>query len=284
MNNNGINDVNNAGAPIRHRLLGIDEGRQQLSLIDTAAAGPLWTIDLADYPLARDMQLLDPERVLVGYDRGFFILEIATGKILGDCSRWTEVTAVTRRDDGHTLVTGFNLDGNGGINVLTLDRELNLVHSAYRGGDYVRLMRVTPEGNYLLCMNDHILETTPMLRGVRRFAAPGFEHAWKAERRSDGLTLVSAGYGAFMAVFDAAGVCLGRFGGVADVPDEVAPFFYASFAQLPDGRLLVANWQGHGPDNGDKGCQLLEFDRGNRLVGTWSGGAWISSLQGILVV
>jgi hypothetical protein len=288
VNDNDTNHANfgapSASAPIRHRLLGIDEGRQQLSLIDTTQAGAAWTIDLADYPLARDMQRLDPERVLVGYDKGFFVLEIATGAVLGNCARWTDVTAVTRRDDGFTLVTGFNLDGNGGINVLTLDQDLNLVHTAFREGDYVRLMRATPEGNYLLCMNDHILETTPMLRSVRRFAAPGFEHAWKAERRGDGTTLVSAGYGAFMALFDANGELVKTFGGAEEVPAEVAPFFYASFVQLPEERLLVANWQGHGPDNGDKGCQLLEFDRDGVLAGTWSGGAWISSLQGILVL
>jgi hypothetical protein len=194
------------------------------------------------------------------------------------------VSAVCRRPDGSTLVTGYNLDGSGGINVLTLDRGLNLVHTARRDGDYVRLMRTTPQGSYLLCMNDHILEATPDLAELRRFAAPGFEHAWKAERRADGSTLVSAGYGAFMAVFDTAGQCVQRFGAAADVATEVAPFFYASFEQLPGGRLLVANWQGHGPDNGAKGCQLLEFDSQGRLLDSWSAPRHISSLQGILIV
>ena len=87
-----------------------------------------------------------------------------------------------------------------------------------------------------------------------------------------------------MAVFDAAGQCLQRFGGAADVAAAVAPFFYASFEQLPDGRLLVANWQGHGPDNGAKGCQLLEFDAQGRLLDSWSAGQHISSLQGLLIV
>lgn len=269
---------------IQHQFLAIDEGRQQLSLVDTGGPGILWTIALDAYPLARDMQRLDRERALVGYDRGFFEIDIASGRILGACERWTEVTAVCRQPDGSTLVTGFNLDGSGGINVLTLDPEWNLVHTARRDGDYVRLMRVTAAGTYLLCMNDHILETTPDLADVRRFAAPGFEHAWKAERRADGSTLVSAGYGAFMALFDAAGACIRRFGAASDVPAEVAPFFYASFAQLDDGRLLVANWQGHGPDNGHKGRQLLEFDAVGRLQGSWSAGDRISSLQGILVL
>jgi hypothetical protein len=266
------------------RLLAIDEGRQQLSLIDTTTDTFHWTLDLSAYPLARDLQRLDQHRVLVGYDRGFFELDIESGRVLTSCDRWTEVTATHRQSDGSTLVTGWNLDGTGGVNVLTLDPEWRLVKNARRDGDYVRLMRVTHEGSYLLCTNDHILETTPDLSQLRRFAAPGFEHAWQAERLAGGRTLVSAGYGAFMALFDQAGDVIRRFGAADQVPQGVAPFFYATFRHLPNGHLLVANWQGHGPDNGDKGPQLLEFDGDGRLVGTWSAPQRISSLQGILPV
>ena len=269
-------------ADIETRFLAIDEGLQRLHLIDTRASRFAWTLDLADYPLARDMQRLDEDRVLVGYDEGYFELEWRTGRVLADCRRWREVTAVTRRADGATLVTGMNLDGRGGVNVLTLDAAGEVVHTAYRDGDYVRLMRVTPQGTYLLCTNDHIKETTPELVELRRFSAPGFEHAWKAERLADGSTIVSAGYGAFMSVFDAGGKLVRRFGAVSQVPAAVAPFFYATYAFLPDGQLLVANWQGHGPDNGHKGAQLLQFDSRGQLAATWSAPDRISSLQGLL--
>jgi hypothetical protein len=266
------------------RLLAIDEGRQQLSLIDTATNTFHWTLDLADFPLARDMQRLDPHRVLVGYDRGFFELDIDSGRILSSCARWTDVTGAHRLPDGNTLVTGYNLDDTGGVNVLTLDRNNDTVRIARRDGDYVRLMRTTLAGTFLLCTNDHILETTPELAAIRRFSAPGFEHAWQAERLPDGTTLVSAGYGAFMALFDTDGNLVQRFGDAAQVPREVAPFFYATFRHVADGHLLVANWEGHGPDNGHKGRQLLKFDAERRLVGTWSAPERISSLQGILPV
>jgi hypothetical protein len=266
------------------RFLGIDEGRQQLSLIDTRSGEFAWTLDLAAYPLARDMQRLDDERVLVGYDRGYFELDWRSGRVLADCCRWAEVTAVTRRADGATLVTGMNLDGRGGVNVLTLDAGGRLLHSAYRAGDYVRLMRVTPQGTYLLCTNDHIKETTPELVELRRFSAPGFEHAWKAERLDNGCTLVSAGYGAFMALFDAQGELRQRFGEAGSVPEQAAPFFYATWAYQPDGQLLAANWQGHGAYNGHKGEQLLRFDSAGRLTGAWSSRERISSLQGLLLV
>jgi len=280
-------DMTRMTTTIACRLLAIDEGRQQLSLVDTATSTFHWTLDLARYPLARDLQRLDAQRALVGFDRGFFEIDIDTGRVLSVCDHWTGVTAVHRRADGNTLVTGWNLDGTGDVNVLTLDGALQLVDVARCAGDYVRLMRVTRAGTYLLSTNDHILETTRDLVPLRRFAAPGFEHAWLAERLPDGGTLVSAGYGAFMAEFDAEGALVRRFGG-ADEVDAVAPaaapFFYATFQRLADGRLLVANWQGHGPDNGHKGRQLLAFDAARRLVGTWSAPEHISALQGILVV
>lgn len=269
---------------LQYTILAIDEGRQQMSLVDTSTSQFFWTIELSDFPLIRDLQRLDERHVLAGFDRGFLELDIATGRVIRSCARWTEVTGARRQPDGITLLTGFNLDGTGGINVLTLDRDLNVIHTARRDGDYVRLMRPTSEGTYLLCMNDHILETNPDLVEVRRFATPGFEHAWKAERRGDGTTLVSAGYGAFMALFNREGECVKRFGAVTDMPSDVAPFFYATFQELADGSLLVANWQGHGPDNGGKGSQLLKFGPDGTLCGTWSNGERISSLQGILVV
>jgi hypothetical protein len=267
---------------ISRRLLTIDEGHQRMWLVDTSTDTFHWQVDLGDFPLARDMQRLDAQRALVGYDHGFFELDIESGRVLKSCARWTEVTSVHRRADGCTLVTGYNLDGTKGVNVLTLDTDLQIIDIARRDGDYVRLMRPTPENTYLLCTNDHIVETSLQLVEIRRFAVPGFAHAWKADRLAEGRTLVSAGYGTFMALFDSAGNCIKRFGTPDQVPVGVEPYFYATFHQLENGNLLVANWQGHGPDNGSKGEQLLEFNAAHQLIGTWSSPDRISSLQGIL--
>jgi len=279
---------------MEHQLLAVDEGRQRLSLIDTRDPAAGWTLSLDELPLARDLQRLGPDRALIGYDRGFFELEIGTGAVSNVCDRWRDVTAVRRLPDGSTLVTGTNLDGtdvdgtdgthgNDGIFVLTLDGELRETARIRRDGDYVRLMRPVLDG-YLLCSNDHILETDLALNERRRLQAPGFEHAWMAQRQPDGTTLVSAGYGAFMARFDVRGALIGTFGRSGEVAPEVSPFFYATFQVLADGRIVVANWQGHGPDNGGKGRQLLEFSPSGKLLDSWSDPEKISSLQGILVL
>lgn len=264
------------------RLLAIDEGRQRLHLIDTAAPGAGWQRDMADFPLPRAMQRTSPDLVLIGYDRGFVELNIETGAVQRVCDRWRGVTAVHRLDDGRTLVAGMDLTGvANSIDLLTLDRDMNVMAHVRRDGDYVRGMTRLSTG-YLLCTNDHILETDEALQPLRKLAAPGFEHAWKAHRFADGSTLVSAGYGGFMARFAADGQLTGTFGGAGQVPADVAPFFYASFVVLDNGHILVANWQGHGADNGHKGRQLLEFSVDGQLLASWSDPQRISSLQGIL--
>jgi hypothetical protein len=55
------------------------------------------------------------------------------------------------------------------------------------------------------------------------------------------------------------------------------------FEPLPDGGFLVANWQGHGPDNGAKGRQLIHFGPDGRYLDSCSLPG-VSSLQGILVL
>jgi len=269
---------------ICHQLLGIDEGAQRLLLIDTEDKKFGWTIDLTDFPCARDMQRIAWNRAIVGFERGFLEVDILSGRILNVCENWAGVTAVTRRVDGCTLLTGWNLDGSGGVNVLTLDAEFNTTNVARREGDYVRLMRTTPTGSYLLSTNDRILETREDLTLLREFRADGFEHAWLAERLSDGSTLVSAGYGATMARFDSNGCLTLSYGHERDLPLEVKPFFYATFQILQGSGVLVANWQGHGADNGRKGQQLLEFNHSGKLLGAWSDSDRISSLQGLLLL
>lgn len=265
-------------------FIAIDEGRQRLSLFDSDRPGPLWSLDLAALPLARDLQRLDDDRVLVGYDRGFFILEIAKGTVLSVVDRWRRVTGARRGKDGTVLVTGLGLEGEGGVQVLRVDFKGGLLGAARREGDYVRLMRPTARGTYLLASDDHILETDENLVALRRLEAPGFRHAWLALERPGGSILVSGGYGAFMARFDAEGRLLSTFGRKGEVPEAVSPNFYATVQALEGERILVANWQGHGPGKGAKGRQLLEFDAEGRYVDSWSDKENISSLQGLLVL
>ena len=230
------------------------------------------------------MQLIGDDRLLVGYDGGYFVVRISDGTELHRCGRWNDVTSVTRLRDGRTLITGQDLEGNRGVTVLTLDGEDGLIRTDVREGDYVRLMTVAGEDRYLLSVNDHICETGKDLVTRRIFRAEGFLHAWQSLPLENGEIIVSAGYGAFLARFSPLGQLLQKFGTAGEVPSEAAPFFYASIRRDSRGNLLAANWQGHGPDNGTKGRQLLKFSPEGRYLESWSFPQDVSSLQGLLIL
>jgi hypothetical protein len=64
----------------------------------------------------------------------------------------------------------------------------------------------------------------------------------------------------------------------------VHPFFAAMFQLLPNGNVVMANWQGHGDGHGREGIQLLEFNAAGEIVWSWGQAEQISSLQGVLVL
>jgi len=177
-----------------------------------------------------------------------------------------------------------NLAGITGVVVLELDANDREVHRAVFPGDYVRLIRQTEQGTYLMCCNDRIREGSRDGQYLREFPVEGFFHAWKALRLPNGNLMVSAGYGAFVVELDPNGRVLRKFGGKESVPEKVRPFFYAMFQLLPNGHVVQANWQGHGPGFGQSGVQLLEFNPAGEIVWTWSKADLISSLQGLLVL
>jgi len=269
---------------LSYRFLGVDEGTQNLLSAHTRDNHVLWKKSLGGYPTARAMQALDDGTVLVGYDRGYFVINAGDGEVLHSCSRWKNITSASRLSDGTTLLTGLNLEGREGVCVLSLDRDDALVHTAVRPGDYVRLMTPVGSDTFLLSVNDHICETDRELKTVKTMNAEGFLHAWQSYRYDDGRTLVSAGYGGFLALFSKEGNLLKTFGGKDDVPEEVNPNFYASVRVAADGNILVANWQGHGPDNGHKGKQLVCFSPEGEYLAGWSFPDDISSLQGLLLL
>lgn len=269
---------------LHYEFLCIDEGRNALLRADSSSKKIHWRIDLTDYPLARDMQRLDHETVLVGYENGYFECDIATGRISHICGNWNQVTSARRMSDGKTLVTGLNLEGSEGVCVIALDSNDSVIEKQTRAGDYVRLMRPGHGDTFLFCTNDHIVETDSHLVEIRRFQCDGFLHAWKPMVLPDDSILISAGYGAFMARFSPNAELLQIFGKKEDLPLEVEPNFYASFEITNDGNILVANWQGHGPHNGHKGRQLICFSSEGDFLDAWSFSDDISSFQGLLLL
>jgi hypothetical protein len=268
---------------IQHEFICIDEGRANLLHIDERDESKNWITPIGQ-PQSRDMQLVGGRRILIGHHHGYTEFDLASGRALKVFAPLAGVTAARRQANGHTLLAGVNLAGMTGVVVLELDANDREIHRAIFPGDYVRLIRQTAQGTYLMSCNDRIREGSREGRYLREFPASGFYHAWKALRLPGGNLLVSAGYGAFLVELDPAGRVVRQFGGKDCVPEAVRPFFYAMFHLLPNGHVVVANWQGHGEGLGASGVQLLEFDDGGEIVWSWSRSELISSLQGVLVL
>jgi len=268
---------------IQHDFIAIDEGNGALLRVNERDPAKNWCVPIG-HPQARDMQLVGANRILIGHHHGYTEFDIATGSTLRELGALEGVAAARRQPDGHTLLAGVNLSGITGVVVLELDAAGNEVHHAVFPGDYVRLIRQTRAGTYLMCCNDRIREGSREGVYLREFPVEGFYHAWKALRLPNGHLLVTAGYGAFVVELDAAGQIVRKFGGKAQVPEKVRPFFYATFQLLANGNVVLANWQGHGPGFGNSGVQLLEFNPEDEIVWSWSKAELISSLQGVLVL
>jgi hypothetical protein len=237
-----------------------------------------------DFPKTRDMQLIGGGRLLIGYEHGYLEYNLANGALLKKYDKLAGVTSVRRQPDGTTLVAGVNLDGNKGVCVLTLDKNDNIKNTTVYEGDYVRLIRQTAQGTYLLSCQNKLHEAGPDGRILKTHSVEGFRNMWKAVRLPDKHIIASSGYGAFMVELDATGAIVRKWGGKGQVPDEVKPNFAATFQLLENGNVVLANWQGHGPGHGKSGVQLVEYDKSGKIVWQWSQSDMISSLQGVLVL
>jgi len=268
---------------IQHEFICIDEGLGTLLHINEHDESKNWRAPIGQ-PQSRDMQLIGGNKILVGHHHGYSEFDLSIGRLVKEFKSLEGVTATRRQPNGHTIIAGVDIPGAKGVAVLELDANDREVHRGIFPGDYVRLIRQTEQGTYLMSCNDRIREGSRDGKYLREFPVDGFYHAWKSLRLPNGHLIVTAGYGAFVVELDADGKIARKFGGKESVPEKVRPFFYAMFQLLSNGNIVLANWQGHGPGFGHSGVQLLEFNPAGEIVWSWSKADLISSLQGVLVL
>lgn len=295
------------GAPIQHDFLAIDEGLMNVMHVNEANPKQNWLVHIG-HELPRDMQLEGGGRLLISHDRGYSEYDIATGNRIKDVASYHDVSSVRRLPNGNILVAGVDFDGvklNRGhdpvgdpkgrhVLFVEYDPSGQAVRRTTYVGDYLRLVRQTTDGTFLCACNTLFREADGSGNWTREYSVPGLQHAWMALRLPSGNVLMSSGFGtsippgkggsAFMVELDASGKIVRKFGAAGQVPARVRPYFYGMFQILPNGDVVVANWQGHGPGHENSGVQLMEFDPQGSIVWEWSDGAFVSSLQGILIL
>ena len=259
-----------------------DEGLSQLSYEDVMNPANNWYVPV---PPGRDIQLVGHGLVLIGTGKGYEERKITTGEKVAELTSFEGTLSAHRLRNGNTLLTGMNWQGKQGVVLVEVDRSGAIKRQiAYGGFTYLRLVRETPSGTFLVAAEDTLFEGNAagdILWKIKINGRRDKPHIWQALRLAGGKTIVSTGYNANLQVFDANGKLTDTISG----PSEINPNFYAGFQILANGNYIVTNWQGHGPEFGAAGIQLLEYNPAGKLVWSWKQDpAKYSSLQGVIVL
>ncbi len=263
------------------KLLLRDEGLSQLSYINLEDSSANWHVSI---PTGRDMQLTGKGRVLIGTGNGYEERDIRNGNKLYELTKFPGTISARRLKNGNTMLVGINWQDKKGIVLVEVnDKGEEQGQIVYPGFSYVRLIRETPKGSFLITANDTVFEGS--IRGevfwTAKISSQKPPHAWQALRLANGQTVVSGGYAGNFQFFSPEGVLVKTITG----PDEVKPNFYAGYQILPNGNFVAINWQGHGANMGEKGTQLLEYNPEGKLVWSWKQDARkFSSLHAVIVL
>lgn len=264
-----------------HRLLLRDEGISKLSYVDLDKPEKNWYVTV---PAGRDIQLVGKGRVFIGTGTGYEERLIATGEKVVEVTAFNGTVAARRLKNGNTLITGLDLQGKKGIVLLEIDGTGKIIQTInYPDYPYVRLVRETANGNFLITIDTAVFEGTAKGEIIwkARIAGPVHPHCWQALRLSNGNTIVSSGFAANFQTFDKSGKLIDSTHG----PASAHPNFYGGFQILKNGNRVVTNWQGHGAGHGGSGIQLLEYSPKGNVVWSWQQDpANYSSLQGVIVL
>ncbi|HVG15482.1 MAG TPA: hypothetical protein VM935_10995, partial [Chitinophagaceae bacterium] len=264
----------------RHLLLR-DEGLSQLSYVNLAHPDKNWYTPV---PPGRDLQLVGNGLVLIGTGNGYEERDINTGKKLFELSSFKGTVSARRLRNGNTLLTGIDWQDKKGVSMVEVNKAGEIKRRLhYPSYSYVRLVRESPVGTYLISADDTVFESDTTSTILWKVQLKGMDkpHAWQALRLGTGQTVVSTGFLKTLQVFSKEGLLQKTISGT----DDVHPHFFAGFQVMNNGNYVVTNWQGHGDKFGSSGIQLLEFTPEGKLAWSWKQDPQkFSSLQGVIVL
>jgi hypothetical protein len=169
--------------------------------------------------------------------------------------------------------------------VLTLVNPAGQMQSkiTYPGFTYVRLVRPTVSGTYLVAADTMVFEGDATGKVLSQIPIPAGRHVWKAMRLANGNLAVTSGYGATLVLFDATGKMLLTMGGKNQpMATAIAPEFYADFHVMTNGDFFVVNSQAD--RTMDNSIQLLEYDPTGKLVWQQKQPAGVHSVEEAIVL
>ena len=237
-----------------------------------------WTVSAGS---GRDLQLVGGGRVMVGKPNGWDEYRLTDGGLVAGQHGFSGVQDSYRLPDGTTMLATVS---GGGI-VLRMVTAAGQVQRmiTYPGHSYVRLVRPTASGTFLVTSDTLIFEGDDQGHEVASIPVAGGQHVWKAMRLPNGNTVVTTGYGATLQIYSPARLLLQTVGGSGQ-PNAaaIAPWFYADFHQMPTGNYFVVNSQADRTMNNS--VQLLEYDAAGMLVWQQKQPTGVRSVEAAIVL
>lgn len=273
-----------AGEPVKHRFICVDNGANRLLCVDQREPGKGWSVSLPAG--ARDLQQLDAERLLVSHGNGCGIYRLADGSCLWKLDGLSGIQTARLIPDKDQLVLGAS--GKEAYEFSFLSRSgdwfaresARVVRVPGQAPGLLRLLRLTGEGHLLFTAGGRVVEWDPEAQ-AEVWSAPIPGKGYLAERLPNGATAVSTGNAVSVVEVDRDGAIVRTWAG-EPVRQAWGLDWFSGFQFLPNGRLVVANWLGHGAWG--KGPHVIELDRENKLWWSWEDHQAAKQVTNVLVI
>ncbi|MBM4155980.1 MAG: hypothetical protein FJ221_13290 [Lentisphaerae bacterium] len=267
------------------RFACVDNGANRLLLVDPRAPSNGWSVAIPAG--SRDLQRLEGGRLLVSHGNGCGIHDLRDGRCRWRIDGFSGVQSARHVPARDEIMLGAAAADAVEFHFLVRDGE------GYRRGGrvvratgvdpaFLRLVRFTPEGHVLFTGGAPYRVIEWDLEANREvWSAPLPGKGYVALRRADGTTVASTGGAVSVVELARDGSVVKTWLGEA-CRKPMRLDWISGFDPLPGGRMVVANWLGHGAHG--TGPHVIEVDAAGRTVWSWEDHAAARQVTNLLIL
>lgn len=267
-----------AGGPVAHNDLILYDDDGKLWRVNKSDPSKNWSVNSGT---GRDLQLVGDGKVMLGKSNGWDEYQLSNGAAMGGQHGFSGTQSAHRLADGTTMLA--SVSGNSIVlKMVTATGQVQRMIT-YSGYGYVRLVRPTAAGTFLVTADTKVFEGDDKGMVLGTYVVPGSgQHVWKAMRLANGNTAVATGYSATIMLFGPDRMSLKTLGGKGAAFSAIDPHFFADFHVMSNGNYFVVNSQAD--SSNANSVQLLEFDGDGKLVWQQKQPAGVRSLEAAIVL
>lgn len=264
---------------IRHRFIAKDESRCQVLYVDQTDPSKDWVIELG--AKCRDTQLAGNNILLISSPDGYREYSLANRKMIKEVKGYPGAMSARRQPDGRTILACAQKE----VTAYELSAGDKVLRKAVFKAPSTRIVRLTPQGTFFFGCKEQLFEGDLNGNVLRTLALPQGSWVYQALRKPNGNLLVSGGYNPCIFELDPNGKVLKTIGGKEGAEAKALGYrFFGAMQVLKNGDIIVCNWTGHGPKDGEKGAQILQFDSSGKVVWKWHDPVRAGSIHGVIIM